>query len=84
MTEFHIKLLCLFLLHSITTTFCTTIQNRVGTLLRNDGQQYILWLICNHFYACKNAFNKTIRDSIRSRSLAKDHTNNIESYVDWV
>lgn len=82
-TAFHIKLLCLFLLNSITTTFCTTIQNRAGTLLRNDGQS-LLWLVCNHVYASKNAFDKTIRDSIRTRSLAKDHANNIESYVNWV
>ena len=81
--EFHIKLLSLFLLNSLTTAFRTTIQNRASTLLRHDGQ-LLFWLICNHVHSSKNAFHKSIRDIIKNRSLSTDDKGNVETYVNFL
>ena len=81
--EFHIKLLSLFLLNSITTAFRTTIQNRASTLLRHDGQ-LLFWLICNHVHSSKNAFHKSIKDIIKTRSLSSDDKGNVETYVNFL
>jgi len=78
--EFHIKLLSLFLLNSITTAFRTIIQNRAPDLLRHDGQ-LLFWLICNHVHSSKNAFQKSIKDVIKTRSISTDDKGNVESYV---
>ena len=80
--EFHIKLLHLFLINSVTTTFRTTIKNRAGSLLSNDGQ-YFLWLICHHVHHNKNSFVKSIKDLIRTHTIAKDHNNDVEAYINW-
>ena len=80
--EFHIKLLHLFLINSITSAFRTVIKNRAGDLLNNDGQ-YILWLICHHVHHNKNSFVKSIKDLLRTRTIANDHNNDAEQYINW-
>ena len=80
--EFHIKLLHLFLINSVTIPFRTTIKNRAGDLLNNDGQ-YFLWLICHHVHHNKNSYIKSVKDLIRQNTIANHHNNDVEKYISW-
>ena len=80
--EFHIKLLSLFLLNSVTADF-RTIKNHADDLLRNDGQ-VLFWLLCNHVHSSKNAFHKSIKDIIKARSIANDNKGNVKFYVSFI
>jgi hypothetical protein len=78
--EFNIKLLCLFLTHSISDRYHTVLQNRAGDLLANDGQ-YLLWLLCTDIHFSSISYEQSIKDQIRSNTIAADYGNDLQSGI---
>ena len=80
---FYPRILGKVVISSITDDFYTTLQNYTGDELASDGP-LLLWLILTHFHASTVTYQEQLKQQIRSRTLASDHKDDIESYLVWL
>jgi hypothetical protein len=80
---FYPRILGKVVIGSITDDFYTILQNYAGDDLASDGP-FLLWLILTHFHASTITYQEKLKHQIRSRTLAGDHKDDIESYLVWL
>jgi hypothetical protein len=80
---FYPRILGKVVIGSITDDFYTTLQNYAGDDLACDGPM-LLWLILTHFHTSTVTYQDKLKQQIRSRTLAGDHKDDIESYLLWL
>jgi len=68
---------------SITDEFYTILQNYAGDDLAGDGP-FLLWLLLTHFHTSTITYQEQIKHQIRTRSLTKDHNEDVEAYLLWL
>jgi len=80
---FYPRILGKVVIASITDDFYTILQNYAGDELACDGP-YLLWLILTHFHTSTVTYQDKLKQQVRSRTLADDHKDDIESYLLWL
>ena len=80
---FYPRILGKVIVDSITEDFYTILQNYAGDELAGDGP-FLLWLLLTHFHTSTNTYQQQVKQHIRSRSLAKDHGEDVESDLLWL
>lgn len=82
-TLFYSRILGKVVIASITDDFYTTLQNYAGDELASDGPM-LLWLILTHFHTSTVTYQDKLKQQVRTRTLAGDHKDDVESYLVWL
>jgi hypothetical protein len=80
---FYPRILGKVIVDSVTEDFYTILQNYAGDELAGDGP-FLLWLLLTHFHTSTITYQHQVKQHIRSRSLAQDHGEDVESYLLWL